>query len=104
MKKKDKVKGLSEEEIDQIVEAQANDYTAWEGPMHVRMRKSSTMRLPAELAARAAFFARLHYAKNVDEWLKHIIQERIDFEEAAFAGLKRDLTGKSRRKHSFVKH
>ena len=92
----------SETEIDDIVEAQADDPSAWEGPIHMRM-KSSTMRLSAELAARAAFFARLHHASSVDDWLKRIIKERIDFEEAAFSGLKRDLTiKKSRRKHSLA--
>jgi len=101
-KKKDVTALLSEKEIDDIVEAQADDPSAWEGPIRVRMKKSSTMRLSAELAARAAFFARLHHASSVEDWLKRIIKERIDFEEAAFAGLKRELT--SKRKHSVVSH
>jgi hypothetical protein len=102
MKKKNNAKLLSEEEIDQIVVAQAADDSAWEAPIHVRRVKSSTMRLPATLAARAAFFARLHHASSVDDWLKRIIEERIDFEEAAFTGLKRDLISKSRGKRSSV--
>jgi len=52
--------------------------------------------LPFELAARAAFFARLHREASVEEWLRRVIQERIDLEEAAFAGLKRDLAVKER--------
>jgi hypothetical protein len=104
MKKKNNAKLLSEEEIDQIVVAQADDNSAWEAPIHVRRVKSSTMRLPAALAARAAFFARLHHASSVDDWLKRVIQERIDFEEAAFIGLKRDLIGKNRGKRSAVSH
>ena len=103
MKNKSKITRLSEDEIDDIVEARADDPSMWEGPIQVRMRKSSTMRLSAELAARAAFFARLHHASSVDDWLKRIIKERIDFEEAVFSGLKRDLTSKkSRNKHSLV--
>jgi hypothetical protein len=97
MKKKSKAKLLSEEEIDQIVVAQADDDSAWEAPIHVRRVKSSTMRLPATLAARAAFFARLHHASSVDDWLKRIIEERINFEEAVFSGLKRNLTSKNRK-------
>lgn len=46
--------------------------------------------MPTELATRAAFFARLHRESSVDDWLKRIIQERIAFEEAAFAELKRE--------------
>jgi hypothetical protein len=47
------------------------------------------MALPPKLAARAAFFAQLHNMDSAEAWLKQIIQERIAFEEAAFAGLKR---------------
>jgi len=52
--------------------------------------------LPSELAARAAFFARLHREMNVEDWLIRVIQERVDLEEAAFAGLKRDLVAKNK--------
>ncbi len=31
----------------------------------------------------------------MEAWLERIIQERLDLEEAAFAGLKRDLAVKS---------
>jgi hypothetical protein len=55
MKQKFKNKTLSEEEIDRIVVAQADDDSAWGKPIKVRPAKSSTMRLPSELAARAAF-------------------------------------------------
>jgi hypothetical protein len=48
----------------------------------------------ADLVARAAFFARLHIQGNVEAWLKRVIQERIDHEEAAFAGVKRELRAK----------
>ena len=88
---KDKTKKLSEPEIDQIVAAQANDDSAWEKPIRVRRRKSASLTIPANLAARAAFLARLHRTKNVDDWLMHIIQERIELEEAAFIGVKQDL-------------
>lgn len=88
---KDKTKKLSELEIDQIVAAQANDDTAWEKPIRVRRKKSASLTIPANLAARAAFLARLHRTQNVDDWLMHIIQERIELEEAAFIGVKQDL-------------
>jgi hypothetical protein len=86
-----KVRKLSEEEIDQLVVAHADDDSAWEKLIRVRRAKSSAVSLPAELASRAAFFARLHREASVQEWLKRIIEERINIEEAVFAEAKRDL-------------
>jgi len=91
MNTKSKNKALSQEEIDKIVVAQANDNSAWEKPIRVRKAMPTTVSLPAELAARAAFFARLHREASIEDWLRRVIEERIDLEEAAFAGLKRDL-------------
>ena len=85
---------LSEVEIDKMVVAQANDDSAWEKPIRVRRTKSASLSIPAELAARAAFLARLHRKASVEEWLTHIIQERIELEEAAFVGVKHDLAAK----------
>jgi hypothetical protein len=98
MSKKDKSKALSEEEIDEIVIAQAEDDSAWEEPVRVRQTKLSSMSLPSELALRAAFFARLHREASVEDWLERVIRERLDLEEAAFAELKRELTAKSLQK------
>jgi len=91
MKTKRKSKVVSEAEIDEIVVAQADDDSAWEKPVRVRRPKSASVLLPAELAARAAFFARLHRQAKVEDWLRQIIQERLELGEAAFAGVKRDL-------------
>jgi len=91
MRTKRKAKVLSEEEIDKIVATQADDDSAWEKPIRVQRLKSASVSLPAELAARAAFFARLHRQANVEDWLRQIIQERMDLEEAAFVGAKREL-------------
>lgn len=86
---------LSEEGIDEIVVAQADDDSAWEKPIHVRRTKPTSLSIPAELAARAAFLARLHREADVEEWLTHIIQERIDLEEAAFVAVKRELAARN---------
>ncbi len=85
---------LSEKEIDQIVVAQADDDSAWEKPIRVRRKKSASLSIPAELATRAAFLARLHRQPSIEKWLTHIIQERVELEEAAFVGAKRDLATK----------
>ncbi|NUO78979.1 hypothetical protein HUU05_02805 [candidate division KSB1 bacterium] len=95
MRNKHKDKILSERAIDKIVVAQADDDSAWEKPVRVRRAKPAALPLPSELAMRAAFFARLHRETNVNDWLKRIIRERIDLEEAAFAGLKRELAAKN---------
>jgi hypothetical protein len=82
---------LSEEEIDHLVTAQGDDESAWEKPVRAHRSKASAVSLPAELASRAAFFARLHREASVEEWIKRIIEERINIEEAVFAESKRDL-------------
>ena len=91
-KKKHRKNRLSEEEIDKIVESQAEDDSAWERPVKVRRAKSTALSLPAELAARAAFLARLHREKNVEEWLSRIIKERVELEEVAFSEAKRAMS------------
>ncbi len=85
---------LSEEEIDKIVIDQAEDDTAWDEPIIVQRKNVVSFAIPAELAARAAFLARLHHKTSVEEWLTKIIIERIVFEEAAFAGVKEALAAK----------
>jgi len=84
---------ITEKEIDEIVESQADDDSAWEEPIHVSRKRSSVI-IPSELVKHAEFFARIHRESNAEEWLAHIIQERLDIEEAIFAELKRELTEK----------
>ena len=82
---------LSEQEIDRIVVAQANDDLAWEKPVSVHRTEPALLTIPADLAARAAFLARLHRTESVEKWLAHIIQERVELEEAAFIEVKQAL-------------
>jgi hypothetical protein len=89
-----KLKQLTEDEIDEIVTAEADDESAWEPVIRVRRSKGANIPLPSELAARAAFFARLHHETSVEKWVQRIVHERIDMEEAAFADLKRELATK----------
>jgi hypothetical protein len=85
-------KKLSEQESDQAVESQADDDSAWEEPIHVRRAKPASLSIPAELAARAAFLARLHREKNPEEWLTRVIRERVELEEVAFVEAKREMS------------
>jgi hypothetical protein len=84
----------SEREIDRVVVAQADEDSAWEEPVHVRKTKPASLSISPNLAARATFLAQLHHTESVDRWLTHIIQERIELEEAAFVGVKQDLATK----------
>lgn len=91
------LKFKTEEEIDRIVIAQADDESAWGAPVKVSKSKSTSLALPSDLAARMAFFARLHREASLENWLKRVIQERLDIEEAAFAGFKKELVAKKNR-------
>lgn len=88
-------KAQSEKEIDDFVAAQADDESSWDQSIQVRRTASSTMRIPSELAARAAFFAKLHRQTSVEECLSKIVKERLEMEEAAFASLKREMAFKT---------
>jgi hypothetical protein len=74
---------------------EATDESAWEAPIQVHTSSSTAFSLPADLAARAAFLARLHHLEGVEEWLGRIIRERIELEENAFAEAKRELSPRS---------
>ena len=84
----------TEREIDDIVVAQADDDAAWGRPVRAGKAKPANVPLPAPLATRAVFFARLHREKSMDAWVERIIRDRLDLEEAAFADLKRELAAR----------
>lgn len=93
---KDKAKKKpTEKDIDRLVISQVDDDSAWEKSIRVRRIKPASLSIPADLAARASFLARLHRKNNMAEWLRHIIEERVELEEAAFVGLKHDLNTKT---------
>jgi len=84
-------KNLSEEQIDQIVIGQADDDSAWDEVVRVERTEPASLSIPADLATRAAFLARLHRTESADEWLTRVIQERVELEEAAYIGAKQEL-------------
>jgi hypothetical protein len=90
--KKRTKKQLTDEEIDNIVESQADDNSAWGRPIRVRRSRPTSVSIPAELAARAAFLAKLHRERNVENWLAKIIKERVELEEVAFNEAKREVS------------
>ncbi|HXB68812.1 MAG TPA: hypothetical protein VNY05_11235 [Candidatus Acidoferrales bacterium] len=82
---------LDQEGIDRIVISQADDMASWDGPVKVRRSGPASLSIPGELAARAAFLAKLHREDGVDRWVERIVRERVELEELAFAEAKRKL-------------
>jgi len=85
---------LTEAEIDERVIAEADDDSAWEPPIYVS-RERAAIGLPANLAQRAAFLARLHHERNLQAWVERVIRERVELEERAFTQARRELASKT---------
>lgn len=83
-----KKRKLSEEEIDQLVIAEAEDLTKWEEPISV---KPTSIRLSPSIIEKARYLAKLHKARGYQTWLKHIIEERIKLEEEILSNFEREL-------------
>ena len=95
-KNKTSKRAISEQEIDSLVESQADNDEAWDEPIQVRRKPEGSLSLPADLAMRAAFLAKLHKENDTTAWLRRIIAERIELEESAFVDFKRTLASNRR--------
>jgi hypothetical protein len=82
---------LDPEAIDQLVIAHSDDESAWEEPIRVKKSEPASLSIPGDLAARAAFLARLHREAGVHKWVERILRERVELEELAFAEAKKEL-------------
>ena len=82
---------LTQEAVDRLVTAQADEDSAWQKVIVVKRPKSTSLSIPAELAARAAFLARLHRESRVDKWVERVVRERVEIEESAFTAAKKTL-------------
>ena len=91
-KKKKKTAPLDQEAIDRLVIGQSDDNSAWDAPIRVKRSKPASLSLPGELAARAAFLARLHREAGIAKWVERIVRERVELEELAYAEAKKSLT------------
>ena len=85
---------LSQGEADNQVIAQAGDHAAWEKPVRVKRVRTASLSIPGDLAARAAFLAKLHREGRLEEWLARIIRERVELEEVAYIEAKRELASR----------
>lgn len=80
---------VTQAEVDRIVTEQAAEESAWERPVVVARPKWTSLALPAELAARATFLAKLHRERGVDRWIERVVRERVEIEESAFRAAKK---------------
>ncbi len=90
-KRNKKTPRLDQEAIDQFVISQSENDSAWEPPIRVMRSKPAPLSLPGELAARAAFLAKLHRETGVDKWVERVVRERVELEELAFQEAKKKL-------------
>ena len=90
-KKNKKTTMPDQEGIDRLVISQATDDSAWEAPIRVERSKPASLAIPGELAARAAFLARLHREAGVVQWVERVVRERVELEELAFTETKKKL-------------
>ena len=81
----------TQEQVDRLVTAEADEDSAWQKAIVVRRPKSTSLSIPSELAARATFLARLHRESRVDKWVERIVRERVEIEESAFTAAKKTL-------------
>jgi hypothetical protein len=91
MKTAKKTTSLSQEAIDRLVVSESEYDSAWEAPVQVKRSEPASLSLPGDLAARAAFLARLHREAGLDKWVERIVRERVELEEFAFSEARKKL-------------
>jgi hypothetical protein len=79
------------DQIDEAVVAEAGQDSAWEKVVSVRRSQSTSLSIPAGLAARAAVLAKLHRETGVDKWIERVVRERVEIEESAFTAARKTL-------------
>ncbi len=82
----------NQDEIDRAVISQTTDDSAWEAPIRVKRVRSLSVSIPGNLAARAAFLAKLHHETGIDKWIERVVRERVELEELAFVEAKKELS------------
>ncbi len=81
-------KRLTEEEIDRLIIAEADDMTKWGKPIAV---KPTSIRFSPLIIEKAKYLAKLHKARGYQTWLKQVVEERIKQEEKLLLDFKREF-------------
>jgi hypothetical protein len=89
MRKKTRPQPLTEAMLDEQVIAQADDDQAWTKPVRVRKANPAAISLLPRQAEQAAYFARLHHERDLNAWIRRVVQERLDWEQASLTMVKR---------------
>lgn len=82
---------LDQEAIDRLVISDSENDSDWGPPTRVKRSKPAPLSIPGELAARAAFLAKLHRETGVEKWVERVVRERVEIEELAFKEAKKKL-------------
>jgi hypothetical protein len=80
-----------QEAIDRLVVSQADDDSVWGPGSHVKRPQTTSLSIPGNLAARAAFLAKLHRESGVGKWVERVVRERVELEERAFVTAKKEI-------------
>ena len=80
--KRGQSEGLPPEAIDDLIVAQSEHDSAWDKPVGVAAKRWRIVRVPQKLGARAAAIATRNHERSIDDWIRRIIRERIEAEEA----------------------
>ena len=81
-------KKFREEEVDDIVIREANDLTKWEEPIRVKAPQATSIQLSPQIIQKVKFLASVHKEREYQDWLKRIIEERIQLEEELLESVK----------------
>jgi len=85
-------KNLTEEEIDRMVIAEADDMSEWDKSVMV---KAASVRFSPLIIEKAKYLAKLHNISGYQAWVEQIVEERINLEEKLLSDFKRELKAAS---------
>jgi len=88
---------LSEEEIDKILEQEANKLCKAGEPKSLR-KQALTLNLSVEWLEKAKFLATLHNFSDYRDWIGKIVRERLQLEDSLFRGLKKNAANGNNKK------
>ena len=93
---------LSEQEIDKILEQEANELCKAGEPKHIK-KQVMTLQLPPLWLEKAKFVATLHNFSDYRDWIGQIVKERIRLEESLIRDLKKNAANGNNKKRRAVK-
>jgi len=93
---------LTEEEIDKILEQEANELSKAGEPKRLK-RQVTTLQLPPMWLEKARVVATLHNFSDYRDWIGQIVKERLRLEESLIRGLKKNAANGNNKKRRTAK-